>query len=119
MLAEMCRRETAPNMDLSLTLYTGTGAARAAGAAAPLARGAPGVLLDLADAQAPLRLADEDALDQVLALRRDARVLGELVVDAHDAVQHLGARAPVMRASSKLRQESVGNMKSAARLHAP
>jgi hypothetical protein len=72
--------------------------------AAPLAGGAPGVLLDLADAQAPLRLADEDALDQVLALRRDARVLGELVVDAHDAVQHLGAHVPVMGSKFKFRQ---------------
>ena len=45
--------------------------------------------LDLLDGEALVGVADEDALDEVLALGRDLGVLGNAVVHPHDPVQHL------------------------------
>ena len=47
------------------------------------------MLLNLLDGEPLVRVADQDALDQVPALWRDARVLWDAVVHPHDPVQHL------------------------------
>ena len=50
---------------------------------------APGVPLDLVNGEALVRVADQDALQQVPALRAGVRVPGQPVVAPHDPVQHL------------------------------